>query len=96
MIASSTMSSIVLVLALTPFDVINTRVFNQALDANGHGMLYRNPLDCLLKTVKIEGSRALYKGLVANALLVCPHTIMQMIFWEQLKEWFGTAMRSDI
>lgn len=88
--ASSTLTSVFLVLALTPFDVINTRVFNQALDANGHGMLYRNPFDCLIKTVKIEGSRALYKGLVANTLLICPHTIMQMLVWEQLKKWFGS------
>lgn len=92
--ASSSLSSVLLVVALTPFDVINTRVFNQALDEHGRGMLYRNPWDCLVKTVKIEGSRALYKGFVANMLLVCPHTIMQMLFWEQLKQCFGTVPTS--
>lgn len=37
-------------------DVIMTRMYNQA----GHN-LYKNPLDCLVKTVRAEGIGALYK-----------------------------------
>lgn len=72
---------------MTPFDVVATRLFNQGLDKNGNGLLYKNIFDCFYKTVKIEGFRGLYKGFIANYWRAAPHTILNLTFWEQLKKW---------
>lgn len=38
------------------------------------GTLYKNPFDCLWKTLKIEGPFGLYKGSTAHFLRIAPHT----------------------
>ena len=75
------------VVAMTPFDVVATRLFNQGLDKNGKGLLYKNIFDCFYKTVKAEGFRGLYKGFVPNYWRAAPHTILNLTFWEQFKKW---------
>lgn len=72
---------------MTPFDVVSTRLFNQGLDAGGRGLLYRNIFDCFIKTFKVEGLKGLYKGYLPNYLRIAPHTILNLTFWEQFKEW---------
>lgn len=74
------------VMGITPFDVVATRMFNQGVDTNGKGLLYRNVFDCFVKTFQIEGIRGLYKGLLANYVRQTPHTILSLTFWEQFKE----------
>lgn len=49
-IGSSMASSFCAVVCMTPFDVVATRVFNQGVDKNGKGLLYKNIFDCFLKT----------------------------------------------
>ena len=52
-------------LILTNFFQALTRVYNQPTAiVNGKvtGVLYKNPIDCMWKTVKAEGLRGLYKG----------------------------------
>ncbi|CAI2196056.1 8845_t:CDS:2, partial [Funneliformis geosporum] len=39
-------------------------------DQSGKGSLYKNTLDCFVKTIKVEGIRGLYKGFVAQYLRV--------------------------
>ena len=34
------------------------------------GLLYRNPLDCIIKTIRTEGVFALYKGFTAHYLRI--------------------------
>lgn len=80
-------SGIFLVVAMTPFDVVSTRLFNQGMDANGKGLLYKNLIDCFVKTFKVEGMAGLYKGFVANYWRAAPHTILNLTFWEQFKKW---------
>jgi len=60
-IFAHTLASIMSGLASTslscPADVVKTRMMNQ-----GENAVYRNSYDCLVKTVKFEGIRALWKG----------------------------------
>lgn len=71
---------------MTPFDVIATRLFNQGVDGNGKGLLYRNFVDCFIKTFRYEGARGLYKGFVAMYWRIAPHTILNLTFWDQFKK----------
>lgn len=86
-IAASVVSGWMVVCGMTPFDVVATRLFNQGLDKNGRGLLYRNLFDCFAKTVRNEGMRGLYKGFMANYWRLVPHTILHLTFWEQFKVW---------
>ncbi len=65
--------------AMNPFDVIATRLYNQTtrLDARGRvrGSLYSGPLDCAVKVGRVEGFRGFYKGAVAHYCRLGPHTV---------------------
>ncbi|EGO25049.1 hypothetical protein SERLADRAFT_408779 [Serpula lacrymans var. lacrymans S7.9] len=70
-LASSSVSTICVAL---------TRLYNQPTKRlpNGTliGTLYKNPIDCLWKTIQAEGIRGCYKGSTAQLLQVAPHTII--------------------
>ncbi|KAJ3092352.1 Mitochondrial oxaloacetate carrier protein [Quaeritorhiza haematococci] len=84
---ASLMTSFAVCLAMNPFDVASTRMYNQKVSPDGkHGSLYKNGLDCIVKTVKTEGFAALYKGFSAHYLRIGPHTILTFVFLEQLKK----------
>ncbi|KAF5292637.1 hypothetical protein FQA39_LY13970 [Lamprigera yunnana] len=70
----------------TPFDLISTRLYNQGVDKNGRGMLYKNYGDCVLKICKSEGLFGLYKGFWAGYLRLGPHTVLSLVFWDRLKD----------
>ena len=76
-LTASTISGLGVAVVMNPWDVILTRIYNQK------GNLYKGPIDCLVKTVKIEGVSALYKGFVAQVFRIAPHTIMCLTFMEQ-------------
>ncbi|ELR17603.1 solute carrier family protein [Acanthamoeba castellanii str. Neff] len=84
-VAASLVSGVGLVVAMNPFDVVATRLYNQKVEG-GKGALYRGPFDCLWKTVKAEGVYGLYKGVFAHYLRTGPHTILTFVFWEQYKK----------
>ncbi|EPY50780.1 anion transporter [Schizosaccharomyces cryophilus OY26] len=65
------------------FDTIMTRMYNQK-----NKELYKNPLDCFLKTVRAEGFFALYKGFGAHLARIAPHTIFTLTFAEQTNKFF--------
>jgi Mitochondrial carrier protein len=87
-LAASMVSGLFTCICMTPFDVVATRLFNQGTHPEtGKGLLYKNIVDCFIKTVKIEGVRGLYKGFFANYWRLVPHTILNLTFWEQFKNW---------
>lgn len=68
--ATSMFTGVLVCLAMNPFDVVSTRMYNQGVDANGKGLLYKNSVDCFVKITKIEGVRGLYKGFLAHYLRI--------------------------
>ncbi|KAI5120850.1 hypothetical protein M0805_007037 [Coniferiporia weirii] len=69
-------------LAMQPADTALTRMYNQPTQRmpNGRmvGVLYKNPFDCLWKTLKTEGPFGWYKGSTAHFLRIAPHTIITL------------------
>lgn len=55
-----------------------SRMYNQ--EGN---LLYKNGVDCIMKTIKTEGITALYKGFGAHLARILPHTILTLTFAEQ-------------
>ncbi|KAG1049771.1 hypothetical protein G6F46_000693 [Rhizopus delemar] len=88
--ATSMFTGVLVCLAMNPFDVISTRMYNQGVDPlTGKGLLYKGPTDCFVKIVKIEGVRGLYKGFLAHYLRIGPHTTLMFVFMEQLKSVYS-------
>ncbi|KAI0307942.1 oxaloacetate carrier [Multifurca ochricompacta] len=81
-LASSSVSGVCVLVMMQPADTTLTRVYNQPSIQlpNGRivGALYKNPIDCLWKTIKTEGPLALYKGSTAHFLRIAPHTIITL------------------
>ncbi|KAJ3138487.1 Mitochondrial oxaloacetate carrier protein [Irineochytrium annulatum] len=87
--AASAVTSLFVCIAMNPFDVISTRLYNQHVVDGKQGSLYSSGLDCFMKTVRAEGLGALYKGFSAHYLRIGPHTILTFVFLEQVKKGFS-------
>ncbi|XP_054857285.1 solute carrier family 25 member 34 [Eublepharis macularius] len=79
------LSSVAVAMAMTPFDVVSTRLYNQPVDDVGKGKHYRGFLDCFVQIVGKEGFLALYKGLGPAYLRLGPHTTLSLLFWDELR-----------
>lgn len=84
--SASLVSGIMVVLAMNPFDVVSTRIYNEKNDSKGKGSLYTGPINCFIQTLKTEGIQGLYKGAVAHYFRIGPHTILTFLFFEKLKQ----------
>lgn len=84
-LSSSMLSGVTVTMFMTPFDVISTRIYNQGLDAQGRGLLYKGVWDCYVKIYAEEGLWGFYKGWMPSFLRLGPHTILSLMFWDQLK-----------
>lgn len=80
LVAGSLMS-----VAITPPDIILTRMYNQPLDDAGKGKFYNGIIDCFCKVLKTEGLRGLYKGFWPNYFRVAPHSTLVLLFYDQTK-----------
>lgn len=65
-------------------DLIGSRLMNQPVGADGKKLLYSGPLDCLRKTVALEGPLGLYKGVAAQYMRMGPQYILTFVFFEEL------------
>ncbi|KAL5718930.1 Mitochondrial adenine nucleotide transporter adnt1 [Ranunculus cassubicifolius] len=54
---------------------------------------YTGMVDAFRKTVRYEGFRALYKGLVPNSVKVVPSIAIAFVTYEQVKDILGVEMR---
>ncbi|XP_059004835.1 solute carrier family 25 member 35 isoform X3 [Mustela lutreola] len=89
-LVAAMVSGIAVVLAMTPFDVVSTRLYNQPTDAQGKGLMYRGILDALLQTARTEGFFGMYKGIGASYFRLGPHTVLSLFFWDQLRTLYNT------
>ena len=62
-VVASLLSSLVVTTCMNPFDVVSTRLYSQQV-VEGHGVLYRNYVDCVVKVAKMEGLSGFCKGWV--------------------------------
>ncbi|KAJ4843955.1 Mitochondrial uncoupling protein 3 [Turnera subulata] len=60
-----------------PADVVKTRMMNQGA-SNAGKVIYKSSYDCLVKTVRVEGLRALWKGFFPTWARLGP---WQFVFW---------------
>ncbi|GAA0183635.1 secondary carrier transporter [Lithospermum erythrorhizon] len=91
-IYAHTLSSIMSGLAATtlscPADVIKTRMMNQISDRNGC-VKYKSSYDCLVKTVKFEGLRALRKGFFPTWARLGPWQFVFWVSYERIRQIAG-------
>lgn len=84
-VAGTTMS-----IAMTPPDVILTRLYNQPLDDAGKGKYYSGVYDCLVKIIRAEGFSGLYKGFWPSYLRLAPHSTLVLVFYDEAKKMRDT------
>ncbi|KAF2298877.1 hypothetical protein GH714_028530 [Hevea brasiliensis] len=70
-----------------PADVVKTRMMNQVAAKEGK-IRYKSSYDCLVKTVKIEGLRALWKGFFPTWARLGP---WQFVFWVSYEKFRQVA-----
>ncbi len=80
---SSLLSGLVVTTAMHPLDTAYTRCLADARNT------YTGPVDCLRKTIRVEGFSGIYKGWSANYLRLGPHTAFTFLFWEKLSQLFS-------
>ena len=74
--------------ATNPIWLVKTRLQldkEHAKGSGGQGRMYKNAWDCVVKTVRHEGIRGLYRGLTASYLGVSESTLQWMLY-EQAKK----------
>ncbi|XP_017019813.1 solute carrier family 25 member 35 [Drosophila kikkawai] len=71
-------------IANAPFDVVTTRMYNQPVDANGRGLVYRGLLDCFIKILRKEGLHGMYKGFWPIYFRSAPHITLTFVFFDKL------------
>ncbi|XP_042222666.1 solute carrier family 25 member 35-like [Homarus americanus] len=79
-------SGLVISSCMSPFDVIATRIYNQGLDKQGRGLLYKSITDCVVKTFRAEGIWGFYKGWSAIYFRIGPHSFLNLMFWDLLQK----------
>lgn len=86
---SSMLAGLVTAVVIAPVDLIRTRIMQQAVHADGQGVLYSSTFDCFWKTLQSEGPRGLYKGFIPVWMRIGPHTIVTFFVFEQLRKYIG-------
>lgn len=89
-IYAHTLASIMSGLASTtlscPADVVKTRMMNQ-----GEKAMYRNSYECLVKTVRFEGVRALWKGFFPTWARLGPWQFVFWVSYEKFRQLAGLS-----
>lgn len=83
---ASMISGVGVVIFMTPLDVVSTRIYNQNTGKNGVGVYYKGTFDCFVKILKYEGIWGFYKGWAASYFRLGPHTVLSLVFWDQLRQ----------
>ncbi|KAJ8985301.1 hypothetical protein NQ317_007088, partial [Molorchus minor] len=87
--SGSMVGGVAISIVMTPFDLVMTRLYNQPTDTNGKGTLYFSYLDCVRKIYTTEGLSAFYKGVGPMYLRLGPHSILCLVFWDELQSIYN-------
>ena len=79
------LASFLLVLVISPTDVVRARLYSQPTGVDGAPRLYRGPLHCAWRIVAAEGVQGLFKGVVASWMRVGPHTTLSLTLVAAIK-----------
>ncbi|KAJ8917716.1 hypothetical protein NQ315_005165 [Exocentrus adspersus] len=93
---ASMVGGVAISVVMNPFDLILTRLYNQPTDASGKGKLYSSYMDCVVKIYKSEGISAFYKGIGPMYLRLGPHTVLCLVFWDELQSLYNRYFRQLI
>ncbi|RWS30721.1 solute carrier family 25 member 35-like protein [Leptotrombidium deliense] len=86
---ASTITGIAVTAAMTPFDVVATRLYNQpVINESNKGLYYSGIMDCMIKMFKTEGFFGFYKGWAAAFLRIGPHSVLSLMFWRKLRQFY--------
>ncbi|KAG6553285.1 hypothetical protein Mapa_005019 [Marchantia paleacea] len=91
---ASVMSGLSATILSCPADVVKTRMMNQARHdpaSAATSVYYRNSLDCLVKTIKVEGVGALWKGFFPTWTRLGPWQFVFWVSYEQLRSLTGLS-----
>lgn len=92
--AASMVGGVAISVAMTPFDLVSTRLYNQGVGPDGRGLLYNGYMDCVSKIRKSEGFLGFYKGLGASYFRLGPHTVLCLVFWDEFKDLYSKFKKS--
>ena len=83
-LAAGSATGIIKCMASYPLELVRTRL---AADTAGRGQarLYRGITHCLMHTWRHEGTRGLYKGLVASTAAVAPYLALSFTAYDELQ-----------
>lgn len=87
---ASVMSGLSATALSCPADVVKTRMMSQAV-GEGEKIVYRNSYDCLIKTVKVEGLRALWKGFFPTWARLGPWQFVFWVSYEKFRQLAGLS-----
>lgn len=79
-VLASMVAGLVATTACAPADVVKTRLMNM------HHNEYKSATDCMVKILKDEGLRGLYKGWLPAYMRLGPQTLLTFVFLEQLRQ----------
>lgn len=82
---SSFLAGFFMTCTVAPFDRIRTNLMNQPTDKK----MYNGMRDCLVKTVRAEGSLSLWKGFLPIWARFAPMATLQLLTIESLYGFFG-------
>lgn len=88
-LCSASLGGIAVASFMTPFDVVSTRLYNQPVNpVTGVGLKYTGIVDAMFKIFKTESVPGFYKGWSASLLRLGPHTVLSLVFWQELRNYY--------
>ncbi|KAG0146924.1 hypothetical protein CROQUDRAFT_494153 [Cronartium quercuum f. sp. fusiforme G11] len=93
-IAASSFAAMGGVAVIQPFDSIQTKMQRQSCDPAKK--LYKNSIQCVLKTIQMEGLAQLYKGSIIQYFRIAPHVVITLGAYEIIVHWWMKRMEKRL
>lgn len=81
---SATVASMVANVFAMPFDVVKSRIQQMPTPLKGEEALYKNMIDCAVKSVKGEGIMVLWSGFTPAFIKLAPYTVISLVLLENI------------